>query len=104
MEQLIQNRLNRVFHKLAQIGNNGNISITGSITWKQKNPATKCYPSEHWFWDSNHLDLMLCFLSHWGTSYLGDLISAYGVLVLTKWSKSKIEEVQEQKTILGYPK
>ena len=34
--------LNRVFHKLDEIGNNANIDIRGFIM--SKNPVTKCYP------------------------------------------------------------
>ena len=63
----------RVFHKIADIDNNGSIRITGFTTWKQKNPGTKCYPSEHWTWHISHLDLMLSSLSYWGMCYLGDL-------------------------------
>ena len=33
----------RVFHKVTEIGNNGNIGITGFT--REKNPATKDYPS-----------------------------------------------------------
>ena len=43
-----------------------------------KKPVTKCYPSEHWTWDLSHLHLMHVLL---GTS------------------KSKIEVMQEQRTI-----
>ena len=62
---------------------------------KIKNPAMKCYHSEHWTWDLNHLYLMLFSLSYWGRSYLAHLRSSYGqaLLVVTKWSKSKIEMV-----------
>ena len=44
--------------------------------------------------------------SHWGMCYLGDLRSAYGnaLLALTKWSESKTEVVQEQKTIKDIPR
>ena len=40
-----------------------------------------------------HLDLMLSSLSYWGMCYLGNLTSSHGhaILVLTNWSKSKIE-------------
>ena len=51
--------------------------------------------------DLNHSGLMLSSPSHWGNCYLGELRSLYGhaLLVLTKWSKFKIEVVQQQKTI-----
>ena len=49
----------------------------------------------------SQINLTLCSLSHWGMSYLGDLRFAYGhtLLILVKWSKSKIDVVQEQNTI-----
>ena len=95
----------RVFHKIAEIDDNANIGITGFTMWKQKYLTTKCYRSEDWIWDISHLDVILSSLGAQGMSYLGDLRSLYGhaLLVLTKWSESKIEVVQEQKTILGYP-
>ena len=73
--------------------------IRGFTMWK---PVIKCYLCEHWTRDFSHLDLMLTTLSYWGMCYLGNLRSTgYGhaILVLIKWSKSKIEVVQEQKTI-----
>ena len=84
----------------------GNNDITGFIMWKQKYPATKCYPSENWTWDLYLLDLMLSSLRYQGMCYVGDLRSLYGhaLLVLAKWSKSKTNVVQEQKTIQGYIK
>ena len=36
--------INRVFHKLDEIGNNANIGIRGFTTQKQKIPVTKYYP------------------------------------------------------------
>ena len=36
--------INRGFHKLDEIGNDGNIGIRGITMWKQKNPVKKCYP------------------------------------------------------------
>ena len=48
LDTIFQQEDNQVFHKLAEIGNNGNIGITGFTTWKQeKNPAIKCYLSKH---------------------------------------------------------
>ena len=37
----------RYFHKIAKIGKNGNSDSTGITKSKQKNPATKCYSTEH---------------------------------------------------------
>ena len=56
--------------------------------------------------DLTHSGLMLSSLGHWCNCYLKELrsLNGHALLVLTKWSKSKIEVVQLQKTIKGYPK
>ena len=70
----------------------------------KKNPATKCYPSEHWTRDLIHLDLMLSSPSSEVMCYLGDLRSfMHALLVLTKWSKSKIEVVPDQRQFKDVP-
>ena len=38
---------------------------------KEKNSATKCYPTKHGTHYLSHSGLMLSFLSHWGNCYLG---------------------------------
>ena len=44
-----------------------------SLRENKKNPATKCYQSDHWTWDLSHLDLMLSSLSFLDTCILEDL-------------------------------
>ena len=60
------------FFTNTQIDNNGNIGIRGFTMWKQRNPAMKCHPSEHWTWDPSHSVLMLASLSYQDMCYLGD--------------------------------
>ena len=64
------------FSQTHNIGNNANIGIRGFTMWKQKNPVTKCYPSEYWTQASNEPLIpnpMLSFLDLLGMCYLGDL-------------------------------
>ena len=90
------------FHKLAEIGNIGITGITGFITWKQKIQQGNVTPvsieprtSATWKWFSALWTIETC-----ATWYISNLYSYdHALLVLTKWSKSKIKVVQEQKTI-----
>ena len=55
----------------------------------KKYPAIKCYDSEHWTQDLNHLDLMLSSLTHQGMCYIENIRSSYvhALLVLTNSNK-----------------
>ena len=73
------NLLFRVFHKIAEIGNKWQYWYHRLYYVKTKNPSTRCYPSEHWTRDLNHLDLILSELSK-------HVLLRRSLLVLTKWS------------------
>ena len=77
------------------------MAMLASDALQYENTRNKIYPSEHWTQDISDLDLVLSYLSYRNMCYLGELRSPYGhaLLVLTKWSKSTIQGVLEQKTI-----
>ena len=96
---LLQNSTN-MYSSFSQISRHCIIGITGLTMWKQKiqqqnitSVSIEHRPSAIWFWCSPLWDM--CQI------YLEDLRSTYdhALLILNKWSKSKIEVLQEQKTI-----
>ena len=67
--------VNRVFHEHTESTKMTILASQALPHENKKNPATKCYPTEHLTHYISHSGLMLFSLSHWGKCYLAELRS-----------------------------
>ena len=87
-------KLNMVFHKLDEIGNNANIGIRGFTTWKKS--SDKMLPPVGIGFQVQHYPFYTNLTPAYKTETLGSLYS-HALLIPTKSSKSKYQVVHEQK-------